>query len=204
MKSIVAKRTREKKIEERRREKMQLRIASVIFFCMLGIYYVYDHFFGYLQFGGNRTYYFLVHGLPLAFGVLRVAWWIRSDFKDIFSSRGKFQNTLASLFLILILGLGTGLVFFLLPAQIIWDRVNLASAREQPQMVVGAKVTEFAYRKNPGIWVRAYGRLTKLPASREFVADYKNENPAHYAASLTTRKGLLGTWIIDDWQLDSR
>jgi hypothetical protein len=204
MKSIVAKRERERRIEERRKEKKQLRIVSVFFFGILAIYFAYDLFFGYLQFGGNLTYHLLVHVLPLILGVLSVACWVRSDLKEIFNAQQKLQNSLASLFLLLILGLGAGLVLFLLPAQIIWDRINLAASRRQPATEVTATVTEFAFRKSPGIWVRAYGRLAKLPACRDVVADYKNEDPAHYSAALSTRKGLLGTWIIDDWQLYSR
>jgi hypothetical protein len=188
-----------------RTEKRQGKIVLGVLFFILAAYYVYDHFWGYLQFGGNRTYHLLVHVTPLVLGVGSIAWWVRSDFKKIFSPKEKLQNVLASLFLIVILGAGIGFVVFLLPAQIIWDRVNLAAALKGPSIASIGPVTEFKSRKSKGsqsgIGVRVHGRLTRIPASRSFMADYRNEDPAHYNVALTLRKGLLETWIIEDWDL---
>ncbi|GAA4329301.1 hypothetical protein [Flaviaesturariibacter amylovorans] len=140
--------------------------------------------------------------LPALLGIPLLLLWLRSDISARFregTQRGKAWT------MVVLLGLlGAVLGFFVLGAAgtVLFERINLRAAVGAQPKSLECRVVRFRLRRNPGIEVEFEGRRTDLPTASAYTKPYGSENPSDYRVVVTARPGLLGTWIVDDWQLE--
>ncbi|WP_345255453.1 hypothetical protein [Flaviaesturariibacter amylovorans] len=154
------------------------------------------------QVGGSNLYRALVFFIPVATGLLLLGYWQRNALLKSFDGLNWFEKIVMA-FLQLAKGAVVSYLVVGFPIEVAWDLVNRSVTGGRPTETLECPVESFSTSKNPKIWYRFQGGLEQVPMVNSWRELYEDESPEGHFIVLKARPALLGTWLVEDWDLQS-
>ncbi|NUY80957.1 hypothetical protein HUK80_08635 [Flavobacterium sp. MAH-1] len=159
----------------------------------------------------DRLLYFTA--LPLSVGMVVLAIVCRGWLKEIFTEDGNLpkDGILPKIAAVILLPLMA--IVFLYPtvgfiANVIWDRINLNEAQNKPAKTFRCAIWDFhkkrSTRGSNSIYFNFKGESESFNVSKETIKKYVNEDPKDYYLEITVREGIMGNYVVDDWDVVKR
>lgn len=182
------------------------RRVNFLFVAVAVLYIAYQSFVAPKTLGGSWQRSLLLFGMPVIVGNIIAFYWLREKFRALYNTKASRLAERAVLIGFTVLaGAVGGYLVIGFPTNAIFDQLNIRYADQQSATVLYGDVYSItAKSRNRGVHFNLDGKRESFHPAAEFLREHATRDRDKYRVRITARKGLLGTWMVEEWELEEK
>ncbi|WP_298392416.1 hypothetical protein [Flavobacterium sp.] len=206
MKVTKSKPSKTTKTKQKKREEIQYQfLIAVLVIGLIHYFFIESKYIG-----GDYRYDLFVFWIPVIVGFLLIVKFniLSIDWKDILTNIRKEKNIFHKIIylpLLFLVHFMLAVMYFWIPANIIFDGINKIESNKNVIETYTLKVHEFHHSsgRSGSTLVRFIfkGEKEHIKVSYEDIKPYLDKNPNDFQISIEVKKGIWNYYILENWDI---